>query len=105
MGRPYTGLAAPRPSLPPCGLPAAPLLASGVFWYIRVSVIFPDFSEHFQFWSFSAINRQNKQKLALWDLLICYSNKCHNVHIKHIRIGAKQAWSIKIIDTFATYQA
>ena len=45
------------------------LLAPGVFWRFRISVIFSDFSEHFQFWTFSAMHRHNKQKLALWHLV------------------------------------
>ena len=63
----------------PRGTSPSPLLTPGVFWYIRISVIFPEFSEHFQFWTFSAVNRHNKQKLALWHLLIGQSNKCHKM--------------------------
>ena len=50
---------------PPRGTYATILLALGVFWPFRISVVFTDFSEHFHFWTFSAINRHNKQKLAL----------------------------------------
>ena len=67
---------APPPSRPRRGLawrlwasPRLVLLAPGVFWRFRISVIFSDFSEHFQFWTFSAMHRHNKQKLALWHLV------------------------------------
>ncbi|KAK1692806.1 hypothetical protein QYE76_009503 [Lolium multiflorum] len=41
----------------------------------RIS-IFLDFSEHFGFWAFSAINRHNKQKLAPWNLV---NRRCFEV--------------------------
>ena len=50
--------------------PGLVLLAPGVFWRFRISVNFSEFSEHFHFWTFSAMHRHNKQKLALWHLLI-----------------------------------
>ena len=52
----------------PWASPWLALLAPWV-WRNRISVIFLDFSEHFGFWAFSAINRHNKQKLALWHLV------------------------------------
>ena len=48
-----------------CAPPGLVLLAPGVFWRDRISVIFSDFSKHFGFWTFSAMHRNNKQKLAL----------------------------------------
>ena len=50
--------------------PGLVLLAPGVFWRNRISVIFWEFSEHFGFWTFSAMHRHNKQKLALGTGLI-----------------------------------
>ena len=50
--------------------PAAPLLAPRVFWQKIISVILAEFSEHFGFWTFSAMHRHNKQKLTLGTGLI-----------------------------------
>ena len=69
MPRRGPGQAAPGGVWPPRGAPPTLLLAPGVFLHYRISVIFLDFSEHFHFWTFSAINRHNKQKLALWHLV------------------------------------
>ena len=49
-----------------------------------------------------------KQELALRhyvNRLVIKVITCGKVHIKHIRIVTKQAWSIKITDTFGTYQS
>ena len=73
MGPPPLGAAWPGSRLgwvwPPRGTSPSLLLAPGVFWPLRISVIFPDFSEHFHFWTFSAMHKHNKQKLALWYLV------------------------------------
>ena len=73
VGSPPPGAAWPRTRQgqvwPPLGSSPSLLLAPGVFWPFRISVIFPDFSEHFYFWTFSAIHRHNKQKLVLWHLV------------------------------------
>ena len=50
--------------------PELVLLAPGVFCRNKISVIFWEFSEHFGFWTFSAMHRHNKQKLALGILSI-----------------------------------
>ena len=58
---PPPGAAWPKPRLgqvwPPRGSSPSLLLAPGVFWLYRISMTFPDFSEHFHFWTFSVINR------------------------------------------------
>ena len=75
-GWPHTGQA--RPSLARAWAMCGPLQAlqqlpfclpesSGI---LEFSMIFPEFLEHFHFWTFSAMHRHNKQKLALWHLLI-----------------------------------
>ena len=53
-------MAAPRPGEGLWASPGLVLLAHGVFWHFRITGFFPDFSEHFYFWTFSAMHRQNK---------------------------------------------
>ena len=52
------------------GPPPGDLLATGVFWNIRILGIFWEFSEQLHFWTFSALQRQNRQKLALGSILV-----------------------------------
>ena len=74
--RPHIGQA--RPGLARAWAMCGPLqaLQQFPFWLpesygiLEFSKIFPEFPEHFHFWTFSAINRHDKQKLALWHLLI-----------------------------------
>ena len=65
------------------------LLTPRVFWRIRISVNFSDFSEQFHFWAFYAMHRQNRQKLAQATELIGQSSKCYGTMVKTCSNGIK----------------
>ena len=105
QGAPHATQARPEggprldPVWAPCGPHAAPLLAPGSFWYFRTSgFYFVRFREYF-ICNFSETKNSRKQELALWHLVNRLvpenANYCIKVHIKHVRIVIKQAWSIK----------
>src|SRR3954447_25920418 len=90
------GLAAPGWGLATWQPPSGLLLAPGVFWYIRdFGFCLVQFREYF-ICNFSEIQ---KQELALWLLvnrLVPENSKYYTkMHIKHVGIETKQAWSIK----------
>ena len=86
-----------------CGLPAGLLLLP--FWLrlcygeIRYWGFVPCNSENISCTTFLKYKNSRKQELALRHLVTRLvpenAKKCMKVHIKHVGMGTKQAWSIK----------